>query len=195
MKTGLFFGTFNPVHKGHIAIAKFMAEKTDLDEVWMVVSPQNPFKKNEEIISDTYRLEMLEIAIAGMKKIKVCDEELRMPKPSYTINTVEQLVKQYPYKSFVLIMGEDNITFFNKWKDYQRLIDLCEIYVYPRAKGEKSGTYNYLENRKIKKYDFPLLPVSSTQIRSMIGNKENTDAFLPNKILQFIREKNLYCKN
>jgi nicotinate-nucleotide adenylyltransferase len=192
MKTGLFFGTFNPVHKGHIAIAKFMAEKTDLDEVWMVVSPQNPFKKNEDIISDTYRLEMLEIAIAGMKKIKVCDEELRMPKPSYTINTVEQLIKQAPHTSFVLIMGEDNITFFNKWKDYKKLINLCEIYVYPRASGEKCGSFNYLENKKIKKFDFPLLPVSSTKIRNMISTGGQASEFLPNRILQYIIKRNLY---
>src|ERR1051325_6498943 len=122
MKIGLFFGSFNPVHIGHVAVADYIVEHTDVEEIWFVVSPQNPFKQSASLLVDDERLKMVAMAIAGHKKIKTCDVEFTLPKPSYTIDTIHYLKNQYPENEFVVIMGEDNLTRFDQWKDYDKIL-------------------------------------------------------------------------
>ena len=131
MKVGLFFGTFNPVHIGHMAIAGYLAEFTDLDEVWMVVTPHNPHKAAGSLLQDHHRFEMVRIAIGDYKKIKPSKIEFKLPKPSYTNKTLAYLNEQFPKSNFVLIMGSDNLKTFKKWKNWEEMISHHELYVYP----------------------------------------------------------------
>ena len=130
---GLYFGTFNPIHVGHLVIANYMADYTDLDEVWLVVSPQNPLKKKESLLPDYHRLSLVRIAIEDNTKLKACNEEFNLPIPSYTINTLAFLKEKYGDSKFHLIMGEDNLRSFHKWKNHEEIIKYNKIYVYPRV--------------------------------------------------------------
>src|SRR5260221_8604827 len=131
MKVGLFFGSFNPVHIGHTAVADYLVDNTDLGEVWFVVTPQNPFKPSSSLLDDSERLELVTLAIENHPKLKVSDIEFNLPKPSYTINTINHLIIKYPHHEFVLIMGEDNLGSFDQWKDYEDILKQRMIYVYP----------------------------------------------------------------
>ena len=135
MKTGLFFGSFNPIHIGHLAIANYMAAFTDLQQVWFVVSPQNPLKEKESLLADYHRLALVEQAISDNPQYKASSIEFKLPKPSYTINTLTHLKEKYPEREFVLIMGADNLQTLHKWKNYGQILEQYEIYVYPRKKN------------------------------------------------------------
>ena len=137
-KTGLFFGSFNPVHIGHLAIANYFVEFTDLDQLWFVVSPQNPLKKKSTLLNDHHRLHLLELAINDSPLFRISDIEFKLPKPSYTINTLTYLKEKFPKRKFSLIMGSDGLDSFSKWKNFQIILDNYEIYVYPRPGSLKN---------------------------------------------------------
>ncbi len=133
MRVGLYFGTFNPIHVGHLIIANYMAEYTDLDEVWFVVSPHSPHKEKKSLLKDYHRLAMVDIAIEENTKLKSSNVEFKLPKPSYTATTLAYLKDKYPTKEFALMMGEDNLRSFHKWFNYETILDQHKIYVYPRV--------------------------------------------------------------
>src|SRR6185436_15729441 len=142
MKVGLFFGTFNPIHVGHMIIASYMAEFTDLEQVWLIVSPQNPLKQNQILLHDYHRLALARLAVENHRKLKVSNVEFSLPKPSYTIDTLTHLSEKYRDNEFVLIVGTDNLESFRQWKDYERILDQYSLYVYPRHnfKGGEFGS-------------------------------------------------------
>lgn len=190
MKTGLLFGSFNPIHNGHLAIARYMAEQTDLGEVWLVVSPQNPFKHESELLDEEARLRMVKSAIKGISGLKACDVEFHLPKPSFTINTISYLIKKHPQRKFVLILGEDNLAGFHRWKDYKEIISGHQIYVYPR--NFSSANEMAISHKNIRKYDVPLLNVSASQIRNSLRQGFDVSGLLPGEVLQEIKGKKYY---
>lgn len=190
-KIGLYFGTFNPIHIGHLIIANHMVNYTDLDEVWFVVSPLNPFK-NKKILLDNYvRLEFVNRAIEGYDKLKVSDIEFGLSRPSYTINTLVYITEKYPNKDFVLIMGGDNLSSFHKWKNYELILQNYELYVYPRLTSTKSSLDSH---KKINLVGAPIIQISSSFIRNAIKDKKDVRAMLPENVWEYIDEMNYYRK-
>lgn len=186
---GLFFGSFNPVHVGHLIIANYMVNYTDLDEVWFVVSPQNPFKEKKSLGNMYDRLEMVNLAIEGEDKLRVSDIEFGLPKPSYTIDTLIHLKERFPKYSFVLIMGEDNLMNFHKWKNSEVILRDYRIIVYPRP-GYKGG--ELVKHPSVTLTDTPNMELSSTFLRKAIREKKNIRYFTPDKVIDFIDKKGLY---
>ncbi len=192
MKIGLFFGTFNPIHTGHLVIANYMANYTDLNRVWLVVTPHNPLKERESLLKDNHRLALVKIAIEDNAKLKVSDIEFKLSKPSYTINTLLHLKEKYPKHEFVLIMGEDNLNTIHKWKNYEEIVNGFSIYVYPRI---DSNTIEEAGNKypMVKFFpDLPLMNISSTFIRKAIKEKKDTKYLLTEKVRNYIVEMNFY---
>ncbi|PCJ88156.1 MAG: nicotinic acid mononucleotide adenylyltransferase [Flavobacteriales bacterium] len=194
MKTGLFFGTFNPIHNGHLQIANYMANETDLDEVWLVVSPQNPLKQNDELLSDKHRLAMVKLAAKQHKNLKASDVEFHLPKPSYTFLTLQDLLHIHPEREFVLIIGEDNLRSFHKWKNYDQILSQFEIYVYPRKKqeNESSKPFDYSLQSNVKLFDVLLLEISSSEIREAIGRGGDVTKYFPFEVDHYIQERGFY---
>jgi nicotinate-nucleotide adenylyltransferase len=190
-KVGLFFGTFNPVHIGHMVIASYMAEFTDLDEVWMVVSPHNPFKKKSSLLDDYQRLHLVNLAIDDHPKIKASDIEFKLSQPSFTIHTLTHLKEKHPDYHFSLIMGADNLESFHKWKNYERILEIAKLIVYPRP-GYDGGSLK--KHPSVKWVDAPLMQISSTFIREALKQKKNLDFILPEKVLKYIKEMHFYEK-
>eukprot|EP01133_Synstelium_polycarpum_P011363 gene11363-13245_t len=189
MKTGLFFGSFNPVHTGHLVIASYMANFTDLDEVWMVVSPHNPLK-NKKGLSNMYdRLEMVRLATEHAEKLKVSNIEFGLPQPSYTVDTLAYLKEKYPGRDFALIMGGDNLVSLQKWKNYEVILNNYRIYVYPRP-GADLGQWE--KHPSVVITDTPQMDISSTFIRKALQDGKNVRYFLPDPVLYFIEGKNMY---
>lgn len=188
-KIGLFFGSFNPIHVGHLIIANYMAHHTDLNEVWLMVSPHNPLKKKDSLISMYDRLEMVNLAIENSENIRSSNFEFHLPQPSYTIDTLIHLHERYPEKEFVLIMGSDNLQSFKKWKNYEIILRDYLIYVYPRP-GFDSG--EFLNHPSITITATPLMELSSTFIRHSIKAKKSVKYFIPDTVLEFIEKKSLY---
>ena len=178
MKVGLLFGSFNPIHIGHVAIAKYMAEKTDLEQVWLIVSPHNPLKEKKSLVDGKKRLAQVRKAIGRNFKIKVSDVEFKLSQPSYTINTLKLLKKKFPKNKFALIIGTDNLSSFSKWKDFKKILNDYTIYVYPRA-GSDGG--KLMSHSNVKMIDAPLLDVSSTFIRQEIKNGRDVKHLIPVK--------------
>lgn len=189
MKIGLFFGSFNPIHTGHLIIANFMANHTSLDKVWLVVSPHNPLKEKKDLIQVYDRLEMAKLAIEDAQNLEVCDVELKLPKPSYTIDTLIYLKELYPEHQFILIMGADNLKSLKKWKNYELLLRDYQIYIYPRPGFDNQELQNHPAITITKT---PLMELSSTFIRKAIADDKNVQFFLPDKVIQFIESKSLY---
>ncbi len=190
MKIGLFFGSFNPVHTGHLLIANYFVQFTDLDKIWFIVSPQNPFKANDTLLDERTRLEMLKLAINGDGRFNASDFEFNLPRPSYTVNTLAELQKTNPNDTFIPIIGGDNLQSFHLWKDYEKIIANHEIYVYRRA-----GFYEnpLLANHpKIKIFEVPLLNISSTYIREMLQAEKSVKYLVPEKVEKYIKEHSLY---
>ena len=190
-KIGLYFGTFNPIHIGHIAIGNHMVNYTDLDEVWFVVSPHNPLKNKKTLLDDSFRLELANRAIQVYDKLYVSDIEFGLSRPSYTINTLVYLNEKYPQINFSVIMGGDNLSSFHKWKNYEAIIDNHYIYVYPRYSTTPVAIDNH---KKVKLIDAPLMQISSSLIRDGIKNKKDMRAMLPQAVWQYINEMNFYMK-
>jgi nicotinate-nucleotide adenylyltransferase len=196
MKIGLYFGTFNPIHVGHLIIANHMAEHADLDQVWMVVTPHNPLKKKSTLLADHHRLEMVFLATEDFPKIKPSDIEFKLSQPNYTVNTLVHLEEKYPEHTFSLIMGEDNLKSFHKWKNYEAILAHHEIYVYPRLDAKDDTTENILftNHPKIQLIDAPVVEISSTSIREHIKKGKNVLPLLPPKVWEYIDHNNFYKK-
>ncbi len=188
-KTGLFFGSFNPVHTGHLIIANHCIEHTDIEEVWFVLSPQNPFKEEQGLLAEEHRLELLRLAVEDHAGFRVCEVELQMPRPSYTINTIKKLKVDYPEKDFVLLMGSDNLQDFSKWKDHEQLIEQVTIFVYPRPGVTDSP---HLAHPWMSLINAPLLEISSSHIRQQIARGKRPRYLLPDRVLNAIASKGWY---
>ncbi|HNW88955.1 MAG TPA: nicotinate (nicotinamide) nucleotide adenylyltransferase [Bacteroidales bacterium] len=186
---GLYFGSFNPIHKGHLAIARYLLKTSGLDEVWFVISPQSPFKSEESLLDDDQRYEMVLLSIKNNKRLRACNIEFALPKPSYTISTLKALHEKYPEKSFSIIMGSDNLDSFHKWKNYEDIITNFRIYVYPRH-GSDGGRFK--SHPSVCWINAPLLDISSTAIRAFIRQGKDVRKLLPAKVLEYIEEMGFY---
>ena len=190
MQIGLFFGSFNPIHTGHLIIANYMADYTLLDEIWFVVSPQNPFKEKDELLDEKERLHLLNLAIENDTRFKSCDVEMNLPRPSYTSHTLEHLRNQYPQHHFTLIIGGDNYREFHKWKEYQTILLNHTVNVYARVGiVEKPLLANH---PAIKLFEVPLLNISSTYIRETIHAGKSIRYLVPEPVRLEIERSNFY---
>jgi len=183
MKIGLFFGSFNPVHIGHLAIANYMAEYTDLGQIWFVVSPHNPLKRKDTLLDDNFRLEMVDLAIGNDPRFRVSDIEFRMPKPSFTSDTLTYLEEKFPMHTFVLILGSDNLASFSKWKNHELLTEKYTRYIYPRH-GETQKDFD--QHKNIVLINAPKIEISSSFIRQAISEGKNMKYFLPPRVYEYI---------
>ena len=190
MKVGLYFGTFNPIHVGHLIIANHFAEHSDLEEIWCVVTPQNPFKTKQSVLDNHQRLEMVYLATKEYPKIKPSDIEFQLPQPNYTVHSLAYLEEKYPKHEFALIMGEDNLASLPKWKNAEVLLDRYPIYVYPR-KIEQSYAAVDLKGTIIK-VDAPIIEISSSFIRKSIKSAKNIRPLLPESVWVYLDEMNFY---
>ena len=194
MNIGLYFGSFNPIHIGHLIIANHMVEHSDLDEVWFVVSPHNPFKVKKSLLNNHHRLAMVEFAIEDYPKFKVTDIEFKLSQPSFTINTLAHITEKFPNHQFSIIMGEDNLSGFHKWKNYEQILQNHLIYIYPRLKLIDKKEDLIINHPNIKLIDAPIIQISATNIRNWIKNKKNVRTLLPKKVWNYIDEMNFYKK-
>ena len=190
-KVGLFFGTFNPIHYGHLKVANYFVEKAELEEVWLVVSPQSPFKKKESLIENSQRLAMVNLALKDFPKLKVCDDEINLSKPSYTINTLLYLKNKFPYYDFVLILGQDILSYFHEWKNYEDILKNYNIYVYPRGQSYLTPD-EFKEHRNIHLFTAPEIEISSTEVRKMILKGEVPNNILPKMVKNYIAINKLF---
>jgi nicotinate-nucleotide adenylyltransferase len=192
-KIGLYFGTFNPIHIGHLIIANYMVENSDLDEIWMVVTPHNPFKKKSSLLDNHHRFELVYKATENYPKLKPSDIEFKLPQPNYTTNTLAHISETYQDKQFCLIMGEDNLKNFHKWKNFETILEQYHIYVYPRISDGTVAT-QFDTHPKIHKVDAPIVQISSTLIRNGIRDGKNIEPMLPKEVWSYIDEMNFYKK-
>lgn len=193
MNVGLYFGTFNPIHVGHLIIANHMVEHSDLDEVWLVVTPHNPFKKKHTLLDNHHRLELAMLATEKYPKIKPTNIEFDLPQPNYTVHTLVHIAEKYPQHKFSLIMGEDNLKSFHKWKNYTTILEHHAIFVYPRISEGKTVT-QFDEHPKIHAIDSPIIQISSTHIRKGIKAGKNIEPMLPEAVWKYIDYMNFYRK-
>jgi len=188
MKIGLFFGSFNPIHKGHLKIASYFLDNSDLQKIWLVVSPKNPLKEDAELLDVDKRLELVHAAILDHEHVTCSEVELEMPIPSFTIDTLRKLRNTNPDDDFIIIMGSDNLEKLHLWKDHTEILDAYKIYVYPRIGGLKGQLSTHPSVRLI---DSQLFDISATMLRDQI-RKEEFDLWLPDKVAQIIRERGYY---
>jgi nicotinate-nucleotide adenylyltransferase len=191
LKVGLYFGSFNPPHIGHLAIANYMVEFAGIDQLWFVVSPMNPLKEEAELLKEYDRLELVRLAVEDDFRFRVSDVEFRLPKPSYTIHTLRHLKEKFADYTFYIIMGSDNIENFRLWKDYTLILENFRILVYPRP-GMDSG--DIINHPNIQIINAPMLEISSTFIRESIRNGKNMHYFLPPYVWEYIDKMNYYRK-
>jgi len=189
MKIGLFFGSFNPIHIGHLIIANTMVETTDLEQLWFVVSPQNPFKKRKSLLHEFDRLDMVELAIQDNYKLKVTDIEFHLDKPSYTIDTLTVIQEKFPENEFALIMGSDNLKQFKKWKNYDKILEYFSLYVYPRPDSQETDLDNHFKVHFVKA---PMMAISATFIRNCIKNNQSIKYLVPEVVEKHIQHKKFY---
>lgn len=192
MKIGLYFGTFNPIHIGHLIIANHIVENSDLDEVWLVVTPHNPFKKKATLLDNFQRYEMVYLATEAYPKLKPSDIEFNLPQPSYTTNTLAYIQEKHPNHTFSLLMGEDNLTGLHKWKNAEHIVKNHSIYVYPRVFEGKGVPKVSLD--KVIHVDAPVVGISSTHIRNGIKEQKNIKPLLPLKVWEYVEKMNFYKK-
>jgi len=188
---GLFFGSFNPIHTGHLMIASYIHQSAGFDEIWFVVSPHNPLKDSNSLASEKDRLRMVQLSIRQCSFFKACDIEFHLPKPSYTIHTLEALREKYPDCQFNLIVGSDNIDVFDQWKDYQKILDNYQLIVYPRMPFNASSVIYQLPS--VKLIEAPCLEISSTFIRNSLAKAWDMGFFLPEGVAEYIRKEKLYA--
>lgn len=191
MKIGLYFGSFNPIHIGHMVIGNHIAEYSNLDEVWFVVTPHNPFKEKKTLLANHHRLEMVYRATEPYDKLQACNIEFNLPQPNYTINTLVHLQEKYPNKEFCLIMGEDNLKSFHKWKNYQLILENHFVYVYPRISENVIET-QFDGHEKIIHINAPIMQLSSSFIRKSIAAGKNIQPMLPEHVWEYMDEMNFY---
>lgn len=190
-RIGLFFGSFNPIHFGHLIIANHMVEHTDLDQIWFVVSPCNPLKQKSSLLDERHRLAMVKIAIEDNDKFRASDIEFKLTQPSYTTHTLAYLTELYPNKEFCLIMGGDNLETIEKWKNYQFILDNFSIYVYPRPNSEVE---KWDGRPNIHITNAPFMDISSSFIRAQIVENKSIRYILPDDVIQYIEEMHFYSK-
>jgi len=193
MKVGLYFGTFNPIHVGHVIIANHMAEYSGLDQIWLVVTPHNPLKKKSTLLDDHQRLQMVFLATQDYPKLKPSDIEFRLPQPSYTTNTLVHLQEKFPTHEFSLIMGEDNLNSLHKWKNYEVILQNHDIYVYPRINTDTINP-DIEASARIHRVEAPVIEISSTSIREGIKDGKNVQPLLPQKVWQYVEHNLFYRK-
>jgi len=191
MRIGLYFGSFNPIHHGHLIIANHARLNTDLKEIWFVVSPQNPFKQNAGLLNEYHRLALVQLAIQNEPGLKAQDIEFRLPRPSYTIDTVTYLEEKYPEHQFAILMGSDSYSNLLKWKNVDELLRRCEIFVYGRPGTEQIDP---LKNSRTTFLKAPLLEISATHIRSLVSEGKSIRYLVPDSVKEEI-ERNSYYKN
>jgi nicotinate-nucleotide adenylyltransferase len=191
-KTGLFFGTFNPIHIGHLIIANHMAEFSDLDQVWFVVTPKSPFKTKQTLLDNHHRYQMVYEAVREYPKLQITDIEFKLPQPNYTIDTLTHLQEQHGRShQFALIMGEDNLKSFHKWKNHEAILEYYQLYVYPRISDSKVP--EALEGHpRIHRVDAPVMEISSTFIRNQHRAGKNIRPMLPWAVWKYMDEMNFY---
>lgn len=191
-KVGLFFGTFNPIHIGHLIIANHFVEFAQLDEVWLVISPQNPFKTKQSLLADHHRSQMVEEALTHYPKLRGSKIEFDMPRPNYTIDTLVRLEEKYPEgHEFSLIMGEDNLKSFHKWKNFERILELHSLLVYPRLSPGKVVA-RFVDHPKIQRVEAPVVEISSSFIRKAHGAGKNIRPLLPPEVWTYMDRMNFY---
>ncbi|MCC2589528.1 nicotinate (nicotinamide) nucleotide adenylyltransferase [Chryseobacterium sp. MFBS3-17] len=191
-KVGLFFGSFNPIHIGHLILANYILEHSDMDELWFVVSPQNPFKDKKSLLSDHHRLDMVQSALKNYPKMRASNVEFSMPKPSYTIDTLTYLHEKYPDYAFALIMGEDNLEGLHKWKNAEQLISNHQIIVYPRIYEENQKEHDLLHHENVSRIEAPVIELSATEIRNMLKEGKNVRPMLPPEVFEYLDGSNFY---
>jgi nicotinate-nucleotide adenylyltransferase len=189
MKIGLFFGSFNPVHTGHLIIANFMATQTDLDKVWLVVSPQNPLKPKKTLARDHDRLHLVRLGIGDNPRVEASNVEFGLPKPSYTIDTLSFLKEKYPDREFALIMGGDNLASLQQWKNYEQILANYEIYIYKRPAVDLGALATHPH---IKICEAPLLDISATYIRECIRTHKSVRYLVPDAVFEYLEGSSLY---
>ena len=189
-KIGLFFGSFNPIHIGHLILANYILEYSDMQELWFVVSPQNPFKDKKSLLNDHNRLDMVELAIRNYPKMRASNVEFSLPTPSYTIDTLTYLQEKYPDYSFSLIMGEDKLGSLHKWKNYELLLKNHHIIVYPRIYAEEKK--EALQHENIHQIKAPVIELSATEIRNMIKDGKNVRPMLPPEVFEYLDRSSFY---
>jgi len=190
-KIGLYFGSFNPIHIGHVIIANHMVEYSDLDEIWMVVTPHNPHKNKTSLLANHHRLAMVEIALEDYEKLNCSSIEFNLPQPSYTVNTLAHLDEKYPETDFCLIMGEDNLKSLHRWKNYEVILENYHVYVYPRM-GGGLVEHQFVNHPKIHEVEAPIVQISSTAIRKSIADKKNILPLVTSNVWKYMDEMNFY---
>tara|TARA_R100000935_G_C2813628_1_gene156230 strand:- start:667 stop:1257 length:591 start_codon:yes stop_codon:yes gene_type:complete len=190
-KIGLYFGTFNPIHVGHLIIANHLVEYSDLDEIWLVVTPHNPHKKKKNLLADYHRFEMVYMALEDYPNLKASNVEFGLPQPNYTVKTLAYLEEKYPHNNYSLIMGEDNLKSLHKWKNYEVILDRYSIYVYPRI-SEGTVETQFDNHPKIDRIEAPIIELSSTFIRKGIKFGKNIKPMLSANVWKYIDEMNFY---
>lgn len=193
IETGIFSGSFNPIHMGHLMLAGYISAFTYVEEIWFVVTPHNPLKEKEYLLPDNIRLEMARLALEDYDNLKVSDVEFRMPRPSYTIDTLNALTEEHPERRFTLIIGGDNWSLFEKWKDYEQIMERYQILIYPRP-GDDVRIPRKL-HKSVQLVNAPEVEISATFIRHAIGEGKDMRAFLPPKVYDYIKKNQLYRKN
>lgn len=188
---GLFFGSFNPIHVGHLIIANTFVEQTDLDEVWFVVSPQNPLKERKSLLADYHRMEMVRRAVDDNDRLRACDVELHLPVPSYTVLTLAHLGEHYRDKTFAILMGSDNLEHLDRWRNYEYLLEHYPIYVYPRPGSEHCPL---LGHRNVHLAEVPMIDISSSYIRDRIRRGLSVQYLLTEPVHRYLREMHFYEK-
>lgn len=191
MRIGLFFGSFNPVHVGHMVLANYMLSFTELEQVWFVVSPHNPLKEKSSLLDQNQRLYMVNLAIGDTSKFKSSNIEFNLSQPSYTINTLAHLKEKYPQHQFSLIMGEDNLQSFTKWKNYEEILKNHQLFVYPRPNSEPGDLKHH---KNVIMTQAPMMEISSTMIRQAIKDKKDVSFFVPAAVWEYIDEMHFYKK-
>lgn len=190
-KVGLFFGSFNPIHIGHIILANHMTEATDLDEVWLVITPQSPFKQKQSMLANNHRYALVDRAIENYPKLKISTIEFDLPTPNYTSDTLVHIEEKYPQHRFALIMGKDNLVSFHKWKNYTVLLERYALYIYPRKESKPIPAA--LENHKnIIFTDAPEINITASHIRRWIKDGKNVRALVPPNAWEYLDEMNFY---
>ncbi|MEQ9439510.1 MAG: nicotinate (nicotinamide) nucleotide adenylyltransferase [Cyclobacteriaceae bacterium] len=193
MEVGLFFGSFNPIHTGHLIVANVVREYSDLQQVWFVVSPQNPFKKQHSLLNEIDRLRMVELAVEDNFDLRACNAEFSMPKPSYTIDSLVYLQEQYPQHRFHLIAGTDVLTHLHRWKNYQEILKQAHVLVYPRPNVALDRIRDEIKNHpKIQTVQAPLLDISATFIRKCIQDHVSIKYLVPDLVADYIQSRKLY---
>ena len=188
-KVGIYSGSFNPIHHGHVMLANYLVEFSDLDELWFVVTPQNPLKKKEDLLDDDERLKLVQLAVGDDPRFFVSDIEMHLPTPSYTINTLTALSEQYPDGEFVFICGMDSLQNLKNWREYQKILDNYELLVFPREGYDGGDLINY---PSVTVLDTPILEISSTFIRQSIKGGRDVRHFVPEKVFRYMKEHHFY---